>query len=534
MALHGSACANLSPILFKGNNRALGLNIIIHQDDSISVDDVNQFYSDGTFIEKLQNALLSEKIGSDINSYPNLYAFYTSYGRNYSTPFSISNSNGSLLISQAFMRGESTGSETKTNWTNKYVKNESTHYIDICTNKIGETQPTRKIPDTSSKVTSTLNPSLSYTDYLGTPLDPLNRLAPPYAVVPEYAWGSEDLHGCLWSIYTTPNAVSTGVPGRFGSVIGSPVRTGTRTIIIINSDEQERVPEDMLNIPVYVETKEEVFDTVCICVIDETSPSEEIIRNAWISFRQKYRNRPFYLLRPATLQSNNLNIPQEFRDDPLAFGPIDVSVDNGDVTKRSDWFSICNLDNVTPGKLVAISIDTSESTNIQTIRASLNYFNERCKQKGLPTLERQFSDEVWSRSHDVPYRNYTTRVINGSDGEISYRNYTIISLNDYTSTDGFDGILFYNPNTTDKRYGYVKFTSPTTYTITPSSVAPNWDKTGPQPGKFTYDENHEMIPLARDTFGAVFKIRRVFLNGAIIDNRQAFISCIVDFITTNV
>jgi hypothetical protein len=37
MSLHGSVVANLSPILFKGNNRIPGLNVIIHQDETESM-----------------------------------------------------------------------------------------------------------------------------------------------------------------------------------------------------------------------------------------------------------------------------------------------------------------------------------------------------------------------------------------------------------------------------------------------------------------------------------------------------------------
>lgn len=209
MALHGSAAANLSPILLKGNNRSLGVNVIIHQDESGSMNDVSAFYSNGNFIGSLQDALLAEKIGTDLARYPNLYSYFGFYSRNPSTAFSITNSKGTLDISQTFIRGEVTGSATISKWTGtNYISNVTTHIANICTDVTGTTTGGRLTGSTSD---------------------------------------SEDVHGNLWSIFTTPNAISTGTAGRFGSVIGSNVRKGSATIVITNSDEQDGAPADMIN-----------------------------------------------------------------------------------------------------------------------------------------------------------------------------------------------------------------------------------------------------------------------------------------------
>lgn len=216
MALHASASANLSPILFKGNNRALGVNLIIHQDQSGSMTSIVSFYRDGTFIEDLQNQLLLRKIGSELNTYPNLYSFFDTYSRNPSTSFTIRNSRGSLIVNQSFIRGESTGALTRTQWANNYFNNTTNHIVNICTD----------FPDTTTG--GRLRNVLS--SYLG-------------AI-------SEDVHGNLWSIFTTPNAISSGAPGRFGSIISSPVRTGSQTVIITNSNEQSDFwdfTDDMIN-----------------------------------------------------------------------------------------------------------------------------------------------------------------------------------------------------------------------------------------------------------------------------------------------
>ena len=345
MALHGSVSANLSPILFKGNNRSLGVNVIIHQDESGSMNDLIQFYSNGTFIGALQDALLAEKIGDDILRYPNLYSYFGVFSRNPSTTFTISNSNGSLSVNQAFMKGEATGSATISKWTGtNYFTNSTTHVVDICTDVIGNT--------TGGRLSGFGN-ELSG----GSPK-------------------SEDVHGSLWSIFTSPNAISTGTPGRFGSVIGSNVRSGSTTIIITNSDEQDSAPTQMLN---------------QLVVVNSTGTQE--------------------------------------------------------------------------------------------------------------------------------------RTINGSTGELVARNYRVIALSSYTSTDGFDGVLFYG-FTSSQPYGYVKFTGVSTYTITRSTTAPNWIKKSSSPPQL-----HDTLPLASETRGGLFKIRNVF---GTTDNRVGFSSCLAEFIADTV
>jgi len=209
MALHGSASTNLSPILFKGNNRALGVNVLIHQDQSGSMNDVSVFYKDGTFISELQNSLLMQNIGIDTASYPNLYGYFDLKSRNSTESFTISNSQGSLTVNNSFIFGKTTGSETKTLWTSNYVNSTNGFTVNICTDVIGSTTGGRLVSQADQN--------------------------------------SEDVHGNLWSVYTTPNAISSGTAGNYGSIIGSNVRRGSTTILITNSDEQSAAPADMIN-----------------------------------------------------------------------------------------------------------------------------------------------------------------------------------------------------------------------------------------------------------------------------------------------
>jgi hypothetical protein len=332
MALHGSTVANLSPILFKG--RSLSVNVLIHQDESGSMNNVSAFYSNGTFIGTLQDALLAKKIGSNLTQYPNLYAYFGFYSRNSSTPFTVTNGNGSLNISQTFMRGEATGAATITKWTgSNYFNNSTSHKVNICTDVIGTTTGGRLV---------------------GTDQD------------------SEDVHGNLWSIFTSPNAISTGTAGRFGSVIGSSVRKGSTTIVITNSDEQDAAPPDMIN-------------------------------------------------------------------------------------------------------------------NVVTVSGG------------------------------------GSRTINGSSGEMVFRGYRVIALSSYTSTDGYDGVLFYG-STSSQPYGYVHV-GVSTYSITRSTTAPNWIRSSTQ--------RQDTLTLASETRGGLFKISNIFTNTG-IDRRVAFSNVLAAFIADTV
>lgn len=223
MALHGSAAANLSPILFKGSNISLGLNVILHLDESGSMRNVVELYANGSIIGDLQEAFLAKKIGNRIESFPNVYAFFSTFSRNASSAFTIKNSFGTLNVSQSFIRGEENRATTVTNWTTKYYNNTTNQRPNICTLVPNNT--------TSGRLSGVLN---SY----------------PGAI-------SEDVHGNIWSIFTTPNAISTGTPGRYGSVIGSPVRNGATTIVITASNEQSDFwnnvgPNDLTNVLVDV------------------------------------------------------------------------------------------------------------------------------------------------------------------------------------------------------------------------------------------------------------------------------------------
>lgn len=532
MALHGSASANLSPILFKGNNRALGVNVLIHQDESGSMGNLIAFYGDGTFIGSLQDALLDEKIGDDLVRYPNLYAYFGVYSRNPSQSFTINNPNGSLLINQSFIRGESTGSQTISRWVGlNYFNNRSSHIVNICTDLVGNT--------TGGRLAGYGNETSG-----GSPK-------------------SEDVHGNLWSVWTTPNAISTGTPGRFGSILGSDVRKGSATIIITNSDEQQNSPGDMINQLVDVDPTTIFYEnypglaarrysgyfsplsggtdfdntTDNVNYTDNLTPVEGPIyvtefNNFFAGNVGIYNNTTWsifgYFLAPATgtytfytnsddgsyLWIGNTALSGYTKENAL--------VNNGGrhtSTERSGSTSLV------AGTYYPIRI-LYGNQNLSTINPT-----QLTVSFSGPGVTKRTNGNGYFFSKNVSVNIPQERTINGPTGEMIFRKYRVIALSNYISTDIYDGVLFYG-STSNLPYGYVKFTSDSTYTITKSSIAPNWT---PTTNRQNSRQLHDTLTLARETRGALFKIFNVFNPNVNPDDRRiAFSKCLAAFIADTV
>jgi hypothetical protein len=135
--------------------------------------------------------------------------------------------------------------------------------------------------------------------------------------------------------------------------------------------------------------------TTCISVCDESSPSWSSNRDSWTAFLSRRPGTPFYLLGPGTSSRDRLKVPAAFVPENLGFGPIDVARDNGDPAKRSDWFAIANLSSAPPGAIVELSIDTSGSMKLSTVRASYDYFIAQCAAAGINVIGRRMKDEKW-------------------------------------------------------------------------------------------------------------------------------------------
>lgn len=124
----------------------------------------------------------------------------------------------------------------------------------------------------------------------------------------------------------------------------------------------------------------------CISVIDESRGSQNpgILRARWEDFRKAYPERPFCLLQPKPNTISELYVPQAFFNDSRTIYE-QVSRDRGSVSSQSDWFEVCNLENLRKQGIVdvAIFIDNSGSLTTSQVQASYNFLLSRMEEEGL-------------------------------------------------------------------------------------------------------------------------------------------------------
>ena len=207
---------------------------------------------------------------------------------------------------------------------------------------------------------------------------------------------------------------------------------------------------------------------VCITVIDESSPSLTTIRADWLSFRSTFPQRRFYILDPgggAGFGDSNNRIPTEFINDPIAFGPIAVARDNGNVGARSDWFTICSLAGLPSGSGISLAIDTSGSMRFSTVQASYDLFIQKCNNAGyIVVLDDRFPDERWAPPHFIylpPNATFSvdpTAIVRGNTAQLLW-NVTGEAISSITINQGIGNVAANGPLTVSPQ-------NSTSYTLT--------------------------------------------------------------------
>lgn len=122
---------------------------------------------------------------------------------------------------------------------------------------------------------------------------------------------------------------------------------------------------------------------VCISVVDETDnqyDTQSEVDADWKDFRTNYPKRPFWILRPG---NENVTLPTAWSSDSYTNGPIQVKRDGGNVSSRSDWFTLTELDKAPAGTNVSLVVDKSGSMTRQTVAASLDLFLQKCREAGI-------------------------------------------------------------------------------------------------------------------------------------------------------
>ena len=83
------------------------------------------------------------------------------------------------------------------------------------------------------------------------------------------------------------------------------------------------------------------------------------------------------------------------------FGPIRVNRDNGNAANVSDWYTICNLDQIPNNSKVALFIDNSGSMTTGTVQASYDLLVSKLNARGITFITVENSSEDWISSFDT-------------------------------------------------------------------------------------------------------------------------------------
>lgn len=139
-----------------------------------------------------------------------------------------------------------------------------------------------------------------------------------------------------------------------------------------------------------------VTNPVCIAVINETSKPASTIQASYNDLRTRYPYYKIYLLQPGSSYSPSaLKIPSNWGSTGLDYGPINVPEDNGNPANKSDWYSICNLDQLPAGTMIGIFLDDSGSLGTQKVKASYDYLLQRIAARNISQVTAINTAENW-------------------------------------------------------------------------------------------------------------------------------------------
>ena len=126
-----------------------------------------------------------------------------------------------------------------------------------------------------------------------------------------------------------------------------------------------------------VETDINTTAIPCVAVIDETSPTQTTINNSWESFRNKWPDRPFYILVPVG-EGNSTAAVKHPTINPQDYTKTAVNRDNGSTSSTSDWFALTEMSQYGAGTEITLWVDVSGSMTLSTVQASYNKFLADC------------------------------------------------------------------------------------------------------------------------------------------------------------
>lgn len=181
--------------------------------------------------------------------------------------------------------------------------------------------------------------------------------------------------------------------------------------------------------------------------------SEELVAENWGKFRNEFPDRPFCLLQPfyfidgidedqfledypqgMTEESDALRVPDSFLNDRRT-SYHKVYRDSGKIEYRDDWYDLCDMEDLVNRGVdqVALFVDKSGSMELDTVRASYDWFVDQLDRKNVDVAYGVMSDaesEDWVRPFYSYFMNpvYQDDLINDDDWCKNTKNFLVDKL----------------------------------------------------------------------------------------------------------
>ena len=114
----------------------------------------------------------------------------------------------------------------------------------------------------------------------------------------------------------------------------------------------------------------------------------------YVAFRADSYTNPVFA-RTADITINDTSTVPGTKANGLTFGPVIVNRDNGNAADATDWYKICNIDDLPEGSSIALFIDGSGSMTQATVQASYDKFVAKLNEKNITITTVTNNQEDW-------------------------------------------------------------------------------------------------------------------------------------------
>ena len=121
---------------------------------------------------------------------------------------------------------------------------------------------------------------------------------------------------------------------------------------------------------------------------------EEGLEVFYVAFRSGSYTNPI-IARSADITINDKSTEPGTNANGLTFGPVIVNRDDSNPGNESDWYKICNIDDLPEGSSIALFIDGSGSMTQATVQASYEKFVAKLNEKNITITTVTNTDEDW-------------------------------------------------------------------------------------------------------------------------------------------